>query len=272
MSRTRDPGLYCPQLDWLLRCSSAALGQRGTTAAVVSAIERGGAGGGGEDPNFSMLLRCYGLPAEEGKRVSDNVIAKERRLSRRFQQLTTEQQRVLVARYLLEQHADRLTHQRFGKVAGVVLYQWLQSRSEQRQQERLVATNEADEQAEPYHARLADLQNAILVSEVVMELRWGSRLQHTARVHYLRRLLSATWRELGLLRRRESTVLEFGGLEADTKALALACSRGAPPPLEEPADQACRAAHRAWYDTSAQEAQRWADGEDEAGSELAPAS
>lgn len=66
------------------------------------------------------------------------------------------------------------------------------------------------------------------------------------------------------MKRAEGTLLDLGSLEADAKALAIDCTRGDPPPLEEDAERACRAAHAAWYETRQQEAQRWADDEDEA--------
>src|SRR5689334_21522143 len=58
--RTRgavDRDLFCPRLDAYLGGSAAAHGLRGTLASVTASIERGGVGGGGEDPNLGMLRR-----------------------------------------------------------------------------------------------------------------------------------------------------------------------------------------------------------------------
>ncbi len=48
-----DRDLFCARLDAYLGGTAAAHGLRGNLASVVSSIERGGAGGGGEDPNLS---------------------------------------------------------------------------------------------------------------------------------------------------------------------------------------------------------------------------
>lgn len=257
MSRTRDPGLYCGQLAWLLCSSSAELGQRGTTAAVVSAIERGGAGGSG-DPDLAMLLRCYELPLDKGKRPQTNVVARHRQLEARWRLVPLEHQQTLLAHYLASERADGKIRARFGKLAGVVLYRWLALNAQARELERKTLQAEAEAAAREPRAL------AVRLSSRVRAYRAARSLQELSLLWYLQRLEREAWAALGQLKRYEGALLDVGSVEADAKALALACTRGDPPPLEQDADQACRAAHAAWYDTRQQEAKRWADGEDEA--------
>lgn len=103
--RQAHPGMWATDLEWLFRCADSALGQRGTMAAVIAAIERGGVSGSG-DLDEIMLNRISYL----GGRGASSV-DRERRLSKRWASLDLRHTKVLSVHYqprdsrsALEQH------------------------------------------------------------------------------------------------------------------------------------------------------------------------
>jgi hypothetical protein len=121
MRRTADPDLWCPQLEWLHRCADSALGQRGTLAAVVAAIERGGASGSGTFSHDAMLRTI-------GWRDDQPPIARElgnvqrlRRLQARWRELPLIFARIAGVHYLPRNSRDRV-EQLLGFCAGVAVY------------------------------------------------------------------------------------------------------------------------------------------------------
>lgn len=119
-----DRDTFCPQLQRLLLGAASELGQRGNLAQVVASIERGGVGGGGEDPNIGMLRR---LGATDTRGI-DNRVGQLRELERRFGMLTRHQQATALAHYPGTPRAHHTLQSTFGHgqggLAGVVLYRW----------------------------------------------------------------------------------------------------------------------------------------------------
>jgi hypothetical protein len=85
--------MWATDLEWLFRCAASALGQRGTMAAVIAAIERGGVSGSG-DLDEAMLNRIAYLGGRGASPVD-----RERRLSKRWAQLELVQTRILTVHY-----------------------------------------------------------------------------------------------------------------------------------------------------------------------------
>lgn len=95
-----DPELWDANLDWLLNCSSSAMGQRGTTAAVIAAIERGGASGSCNLDELMLERIGYG-------QGGTNAVTRERRLRHRWAVLPTEHARVLAVHYAPRRAGDK---------------------------------------------------------------------------------------------------------------------------------------------------------------------
>jgi hypothetical protein len=263
MKAKGDPGLFCGQLDWLLNCSSHALGRGGTMAVVVSTIERGGAAGGGEDANYGMLRRV-GFADEEGARARENVVARERQLSKRFALVDSEARRLLLARYCLG--ADSKVESRFGKLAGVALYLWVTRAA----LDRAVQHAHAERVAADALTRAAELEHHSRAARVGPTAGFGQR----SRAWLVSRGAQVARAQAATLQQRALELAESPAtMEDDARALASACTLDAPPlfplplwpeaTLEQVADQRCREAHKAWRETAKQEAARWANGEDE---------
>jgi hypothetical protein len=119
-----DRDTFCPQLQRLLLGAASELGQRGNLAQVVASIERGGVGGGGEDPNLGMLRR---LGATDTRGI-DNRVGQLRELDRRFTMLSRHQRALALAHYPGTPRAHHTLQSTFGHgqggLAGVVLYRW----------------------------------------------------------------------------------------------------------------------------------------------------
>ncbi len=259
----RDPGLFNADIDYLLRCSSSQLGQRGTMAAVVSAIERGGATGGGEDPNLAMLRRV-GFAEDTGQRPRDNVIGRERQLSARWVTLPSHHQRTAVALYLLTTRVDSKIGARCGAMSGVVVLRWLDSAAERRQEIRgqlgakvrqelagKVAALELEETAHSMARAGTKDRKRRFQRTARYRLEWVA----TGRLAALRSLRS----EVGALLNRESACAAVGSAEADLAALAKECERGEVLGLVAGAEEAVRAMHAAWEQTGRRAADAWVE-------------
>lgn len=169
--RALDRELYCPRLEHLLMGSAAELGQRGNLAQVVASIERGGVGGGGEDPNLGMLRR---LGATDTRGI-DNRISRLRELELRWRLLTTAQRATALAHYLGTTRAHATLRERFGAgqggLAGVVLWRWQARQTKGRQRvaqadcsklgERLAAVRAALEPIDAETKALCGLSRAV---------------------------------------------------------------------------------------------------------------
>lgn len=51
--KTRDRGLWCADIDWLLNVAPAALGERGILQSTIATLERGGAHGTGDPEHIT---------------------------------------------------------------------------------------------------------------------------------------------------------------------------------------------------------------------------
>lgn len=80
---------YCPDLAWLLCEAASALGERGTLAGTIAALERGGEGGNGFDAEQAMQMI-----------LQRGDCKKQRRLTPRWGRLSLQEQRVLASYYV----------------------------------------------------------------------------------------------------------------------------------------------------------------------------
>lgn len=277
----RDPGLVNGELDWFLRCSSSANGQRGTMSAVVSAIERGGATGGGEDPNLAMLRRV-GWAEDRDQRPRDPVISRERQLCARWVTLTRRHQSIATAHYLLTPRLDDAARggcnhkivNRCGPMSGVVVLQWLETREGQRSKIKCEQFEKLGAVAAPQQQELFELEQRIgMLEEAISAANreyWfggGERQYHLLyRASWLTAALQAVEAEAKPLRTvvwhlkaRESYIAAAGGLEADLAALAKLCEAGDVPELVAEAEGAVRAMHGAWEQTGRRAAEAWVE-------------
>lgn len=170
-----DRDLYCSRLDAYLGGAAAAHGLRGNLASVVSSIERGGVGGGGEDPNLAMLRR---IGWQEGRhddfdpaRQPGRVIEHLRDAERRFRLLSTKHQGTHLAHYLGTSRCHPTLLATFGDldgggVAGVVLERWLTKKAKER------ARAGGTEQQAPLatlRLSLAPLERAIAEAQAILD-------------------------------------------------------------------------------------------------------
>lgn len=162
-----DRELFCPRLQRLLLGAASELGQRGNLAQVVASIERGGVGGGGEDPNLSMLRR---LGATDTRGI-DGRIGTLRALELQWQQLSAKQQAVALAHYLGTPRAHATIRQHFGNgsdaeaqqgsLAGVVLYRWQLKQAKARERASLAGMGPLAAQLEAVRAELQPLEREL---------------------------------------------------------------------------------------------------------------
>jgi hypothetical protein len=171
-----DRDLFCPRLDAYLGGAAAAHGLRGTLASVTASIERGGVGGGGEDPNLGMLRR---IGWQEGRheeydplRRPAPVLEKFREAERRFRRLATKHQATHLAHYLLTSRCHPTLLATFGDldgggVAGVVLHRWLAKRAKLRAR---TSTDTVSQVAlDAVRAELAPLEQAMAEAQAVLD-------------------------------------------------------------------------------------------------------
>jgi hypothetical protein len=170
-----DRDLYCSRLDAYLGGAAAAHGLRGNLASVVSSIERGGVGGGGEDPNLAMLRR---IGWQEGRhddfdpaRQPGRVIEHLRDAERRFRLLSRKHQGTHLAHYLGTSRCHPTLLATFGDldgggVAGVVLERWLTKKAKER-----ARAGNAEQSAAlvAVRAELAPLERAMAEAEAVLD-------------------------------------------------------------------------------------------------------
>jgi hypothetical protein len=169
-----DRDLYCSRLDAYLGGAAAAHGLRGTLASVTASIERGGVGGGGEDPNFGMLRR---IGWQEGRheeydplRRPSPILEGYRESERRFRLLGAKHQAAHLAHYLLTSRCHPTLLATFGDldgggVAGVVLDRWLTKKAKARARG---ADGKALTALEAVRTELAPLEQAIAEARAVL--------------------------------------------------------------------------------------------------------
>lgn len=170
-----DRDLFDARLDAYLGGAAAAHGLRGTLASVTASIERGGVGGGSEDPNLAMLRR---IGWQEGKhddfdplRRPSQIIGPLRESERRFQQLSAKHQATHLAHYLGTSRCHPTLRATFGDldgggVAGVVLQRWLGKKARERARG---ADGKALAALEALRAQLAPLERAIAEAEAILD-------------------------------------------------------------------------------------------------------
>lgn len=161
-----DRDLFCPRLDAYLGGAAAAHGLRGTLASVTASIERGGVGGGGEDPNIGMLMRVGYLRSGPG-------IAQHRESERRFRLLTTRHQATALAHYLGTSRVHATLRASFGDldgggVAGVVLYRWQLKQAKTRQRDAEAGFGQLALRLDPLSSELAAIEREIADCQAVL--------------------------------------------------------------------------------------------------------
>lgn len=170
-----DRDLYCARLDAYLGGAAAAHGLRGNLASVVSSIERGGVGGGGEDPNLMMLRR---IGWQEGRhddfdpaRQPSRLIEHLRDAERRFRLLSAKHQGTHLAHYLGTSRCHPTLLATFGDldgggVAGVVLERWLSKRARERAR---AADGGVQAALDAVRAELGPIERAIADAQAIVD-------------------------------------------------------------------------------------------------------
>lgn len=238
----RDPGVYCSQLDWWLTCAQSALGESGTTGAVIGAIERGGSSAGDLDFSSPMLRRIGwaedGEPAP-GHREHRNI-DRAKRLGVRWAALPVAHQRVALALYKGKTLPLPHVTLRFGSDMGVVVLLWCTDRAAER------------EKRQERNAKRLRVERLKLQEELAPLER---DLGKVFRLRSHQRFLGVTGpRALGSqvagLLAHEATIAASGGIEQDIKALEQVCSQGTPLGIGDRAEKAILALHWAWQSTA----------------------
>ncbi len=164
-----DRDTFCPRLQRLLLGAASELGQRGNLAQVVSSIERGGVGGGGEDPNLGMLRR---LGATDNRGI-DNRVGQIRELEQRWRGLATKHQALALAHYLGTPRAHHTLQSSFGHgqggLAGVVLYRWQFKQTKARDRGANASAVTVAAELERVRAELAPLDRGIAQAQATLD-------------------------------------------------------------------------------------------------------
>lgn len=245
-----DRDLFCPRLDAYLGGAAAAHGLRGTLASVTASIERGGVGGGGEDPNIGMLMRVGYLRSGPG-------IAQHRESERRFRLLTTRHQATALAHYLGTSRVHATLRANFGDldgggVAGVVLYRWQLKQAKTRQRDAEAGFGRLALEIDPLSSQLGAIER-----EMAESAFRRFELELTAKP------LRA---ELARLLAQQAALAATGSTADDEQQLVDACRSKLTPDdrrkMVEAAEGEVRATHRDWYSNSKRAAKAWVeDGE-----------
>jgi hypothetical protein len=248
--------LWNPDIEWLLCGADAALGCRGTTGSVIGAIERGGASGSG-DGDFVTDTQLGWGPHRQGD------VARFRRLEVMWRRLDAVHQAVLRVHYVERTRAPSVIESRFGILAPVAMLLVASDAADKRVRRGEKDRQEAEREIGEARAKVSKIDGRLrrLVStREPASKRWW----RTSRARFL---------EVEL-RRRKSQLLELlarqARLESESQRALLVGERGAleaalkgkgKPPVEEirkRADEAVRAAHRAWNDVERAAAEAWA--------------
>lgn len=254
-----DRELWSPALAWYLCEAPAALGVRGTIAAVIAAVERGGASGSnGYDHHTDQQLAH---------------VERARRLEAQWRLVPERHQRVLIAYYQGESWRPRddrgelitVIDSRFGLLGPVVAHLWCLRQQRSRETSGRKGREALEKRAAELRAAIAPLADRIGLLEV--ERRAARRLRSFRRVARawfqqasVRSELEAGTARLRTLRSELDGVLTElahatrpGETQTDVLALASACRQGEPQGLRAQAEQAVRRAHKAWQEAGRRE-------------------
>lgn len=251
-----DPGLWSTELDWFLNCAASALGDRGTLAAVISAIERGGGRNSASYDQHTDEQVAWLRPRDWG------TVQRARRLQTTWRRVPLRHRAVLLRHYLNGSRCSSKVHARFGVLSGVAAALWC----EDLKARRVVAAESKLAQLEADRVdllgelrRVEDARSAYLAGVTLVR---GKRARHepTDPVHAFR-MLSSAWfhgRAARALRSRHAEVMrqvaERVASSERQDALSLlenACERGELPDLRRRADRMVREAHRVWDEARA---------------------
>lgn len=296
VTSAQQAGIWCQQLDWLLNASSAALGLRGGMGEPDS-----GAPDFTRDRHEGMLKRIgsferAGSGVTQRERYQHGAIERTRRLGKRWATLPQQHQRVVLVHYMWAR-VDAKIEARFGMLARVVAWQWVESWDTARrpaydrrldklrdeQAETMAELEPIEEQLRHARARAREcgrLAGPPAMLEAGIACAWPPRrppLVDEAQALLMRSRAEALAAAASPLRTRllslraaeaELAVLVGGGGAADAMtALVNACEAGDPPGLARAAQTVVEAAHAAWYaagfrekQAERDEAARWAEG------------
>ena len=242
-----DRDLFCPRLDAYLGGAAAAHGLRGTLASVTSSIERGGVGGGGEDPNIAMLQRVGAFRSGPG-------LGALRESERRFRLLEPRHQTTHLAHYLGTSRVHATLRATFGDldgggVAGVALYRWQAKQAKARQRDADVGFGQLALEIDPLSNQLVAMEREMAGSEF--------------RRFELEPVAVPLRAELARLRAQQAALAAMGDTADDEQALVDLCRKGLPQAQRDDMSEAAlrdvRAAHRAWQATGKRVAKAWVD-------------
>jgi len=261
-----DRELWDADLAWFLCSAPAALGERGSLAAVIAAIERGGASSSSDHDHHTDAQLGGRWGRFRGSREGE--VERARRLGARWRLVPAAHRRILEAHYLGSSWRPRddrgepvtTVGARLGELAAVATLIWSE-RAARRPASARKRERELDNRASELRAELEALERRMDELEPALRQarqarRYGFRRRSwawlrsaPARAAYaearsaaraLRSELDATLSELGEVTREP-------GLHAHVLALVRACKAGEPPGLRVEAERAIRRAHRAWY-------------------------
>jgi len=167
-----DREMFCPRLQRLLLSAATELGQRGNLAQVVASIERGGAGGSAEDPNYGMLRRIGWREdvAKDGRYVPpSNIVGGLRELAQRWQQLERRQWATALALYVGTSRCHETLRATFGELAGVVLYRWQLKQAKARDRGASAGATTLAAELERVRSELAPIERELATVAAVLD-------------------------------------------------------------------------------------------------------
>lgn len=264
-----DRDLFCPRLQRLLLGAASELGQRGNLAQVVASIERGGVGGGGEDPNLGMLRR---LGATDTRGI-DNRVRHLRELDQRWRGLERKRQATGLAHYLGTPRAHHTLRSVFGEgqggLAGVVLWRWQGKQARLRDKGLGGVGARVAAELEPVRAALLPIERELIEIRALFTTRAGRAEQLFAaelREEELTAAAAPLRAERDRLCAEQANLAGAAAAADDEQALVDLCrgklADGARQELLKGAEADVRSLHRDWYATAAKAAKAWLeDGE-----------
>jgi hypothetical protein len=266
-----DRELWSEDLAWFLLQGDAALGAKGTLGSVVSVVQHGGVSGctGSSSAHDAMIDRIGGDLVDQ--RASGNHVVRHGRLAKCWHALPIEHRRVLVAHYVGTAAANGTVVWRLGLLAGVAIEQWLTSGAARRARATAMGRSAAADQLEQlyeqltqWEARADDAEAAIADGLAWAGVPWrlsvpvdpeaAFRGQSALRLAtgQLRALRSA--RDVALALHADPGI--SGSAVLDLEDLVRRCQAGGLPDLQKRAEDAVRAAHRAWNASAPTKAER----------------
>jgi hypothetical protein len=252
-----DKELWSAQLSWLLGASASALGVRGTMAAVIAAVERGGASGSSDFDHHtdSQIGGRWGVKADRPEREGD--VSRHRRLSRQWSLVPLEHQRVLLAHYLgtarqigalcQSDVAGAVVEGKFGELTGAVAFLWCRRQAERRVRSQQGERVTRQRTAAVLRLELQRLEEALWIARLTAKERPDDG-EGLARVAMLIVLGKVVAYGLARVQAADALLAQESDQRADMQRLVDACQKGEPLHLRTGAEKAVRAGHRAWYE------------------------